>query len=90
VVFRSPTIGDAFVFFTRLFTLDTLGVKWVPVSILICLPVVIVAHVYRLRAGSLPTVRLATFWGAFAVTTTVLAVLVLMPQHASPFIYFQF
>ena len=90
VVFRSPSFGDAFVFFTRLFTADTLGIRWVPVSMLVCLPVVVAAHVYRVRAGSLPTLRLGTFWGAFAVTATVLAVLVLVPQHASPFIYFQF
>jgi len=90
VVFRSPTLGDAFVFFTRLFTPDALGITWVPVSMLVCLPLVVAAHVYRLRAGSLPTLRLSTFWGAFAVTTTVLVVLVFMPQHASPFIYFQF
>ena len=90
VVFRSPTFGDALVYFTRLYTPDTLGISWVPVSMLICLPVVVAAHIYRVRGSSLPTLRLGTFWGAFVVTTAVLAVLVLVPQHSSPFIYFQF
>ncbi len=91
VFFRSPDFQVALAVVAKMvFTGDVGGINWLPTSLALALPAVVLAHWVGARSGMPTRLRLLSFSGAFAITVVVLGVLTLSPERLAPFIYFQF
>jgi alginate O-acetyltransferase complex protein AlgI len=91
VFFRAADFSISTTMVAKMFGLtDTSGIAWMPISLLLALPVLVGAHLIGKRNGNYPIVPLNTFWGLFVLFFTVLGLVLLAPLTTSPFIYFQF
>jgi len=91
VFFRAGSLASAMAVIGKMaFLGDVGGVNWIPTSLMLVLPVVVVAHWVALNCALPGRIRVMSFAGGLVITTVVLAVLSFAPQQAAPFIYFQF
>jgi alginate O-acetyltransferase complex protein AlgI len=94
VFFRADDLGTAAAMIGKMFLIsDVGGIVWVPVALVLFVPLVVVAHWIGLRTQRMavaPRFRLLSFSGGFIVVGVILGLLVFAPEELSPFIYFQF
>jgi alginate O-acetyltransferase complex protein AlgI len=91
VFFRAASFATAATLVGKMvFAGDTGGIAWLPTSLVVALPVVVLSHWIALTIGVPKRLRVLSFAGGFTLAVVILGVLVFAPDKSSPFIYFQF
>jgi len=91
VFFRAPDFRTALAVVGKMvFAGDVGGVDWLPTSLTVALPAVVLAHWIGANGGMPKRLQVLSFSGAFVLASVVLGVLVFSPEKSAPFIYFQF
>ncbi|MGV3773016.1 MAG: MBOAT family O-acyltransferase [Verrucomicrobiales bacterium] len=91
VFFRSSDFAQSLFIVKKMFAIASpQGMHWIATSLMIILPLVIVAHWQGNKLQRYYTTDLRTFRGLFLLFFTLMGLLFFMPLNSSPFIYFQF
>jgi alginate O-acetyltransferase complex protein AlgI len=91
VFFRSADFGLAFVILGKMaFVGDVGGIAWIPPSLVLALVATVAGYWVGLTRGLPKRLEVLSFAGAATLVLVVMAVMILAPDTASPFIYFQF
>ncbi|MEW9698219.1 MBOAT family protein [Paenibacillus sp. SI8] len=91
VFFRSVSFSNSWIILGKMYGFgEYKGIHWLPVSLMVLLPIVIAAHLYGKQKEGYFQAPLHTFRGLFILFVILLALVFFSLTNSSPFIYFQF